>query len=362
MTTHDDSGAPDFEADRQRTVDADEVLKLSSPADVRAAIPYLLGFTPERSLVFLGLGTSRDRLMVTGRIDAPTTRDAARDCTDAMARAIVRAEARRVLVAYFGPLPRGSGPGRAPVEPGTAVQAVVRDLAGTITDRLESAGIDVLGWVWEATDGAPHVHAPPPIAVATVMAGRRTFASRAEVAELVAPRPSAQRPVIAETIARLDALRLPTEDLATAFDELLAARGRWPDDGQGLPPLSGQQAALCCLALARIGIRDALIGSLAQAELPSYEDLWCDVLHVAPEEAIAPVASILAIEVYMNGNGVLARCALDRALAADPDYSLAHLVLRSLDCGLPPQQVRDGFASAWDEVCVRDDASRQADP
>jgi len=382
MTTHNESGASDFGSARRRrparrrarnrvgpenaAVLPGEVLTLSSPADVRSAVPYLLGFTPERSLVFLALGTSRDRLMVTGRIDAPADLGEAVHCADSMASAILHTEARRVIIAYFGSLARTAGGGRRGATPSTGdsdvdAEAMVRGLAARIDEHLHSVGIDVIAWVWEDADGDRRVHAPPPIAVAAVTAGRRIFGSRAEVAELVAPRPSARRPVIAETIARLDALRIPTEDLASAFEELLAERGRWPDDACGLPPLSEQQVALCCLALDRLPIRDAVIGALVGSEEPSYEDLWCDVLHRAPEGVIAPVASVLAIEAYMHGNGVLARCALDRALRTDPGYSLARLVMDSLNSGLPPDRVRAGFASAYDEVCGDHDARQEAE-
>ena len=339
---------------------AEEVLKLSSPADVRAAVPYLIGFRPERSLVFLGLRGDRHRLAVTGRIDAPMGAAEAEHCADSVTSVVLRTEARQVMVAYFGPLPAAPGHDPDAEERDLADEATVRDLAGVIEDRLGEAGIEVVAWVWETTDGrrrADEVDAPSPVELASIVAGHRTFGSRTELAEQVAARPSAMRPVIAETIARLGALRLPTEDLVDGFEDLLDLRGRWDDDTRTLPPLTGQQAALCCLALERFPIRDVLIGSIALSREPNFEDLWCEVLHIAPEESIAPIASVLAIEVYLKGNGVLARCALDRALQSDPDYSLAHLMQNSLDNGLPPEEVRAGFASAFEKV-QRDAAAR----
>ncbi|PRZ43639.1 uncharacterized protein DUF4192 [Antricoccus suffuscus] len=328
-------------------------MKLSTPSDVRAAVPHLIGFRPERSLVFLGLTGGRHRLAVTGRIDAPMGAADAEHCADSVAAVVLRTDARQVLVAYFGPLPTATGHESDSEERDLADESTVRDLAGLIEDRLGEAGVEVVAWVWEATEGrrrADETRAPSPVEVASVVAGHRTFGSRAELAEQIAARPSAMRPVIAETIARLDALRLPTEDLFEGFEDLLDLRGQWDDDIRTLPPLTGQQAALCCLALDRFPIRDVLIGSIALAQEPSYEDLWSEVLHIAPEESIAPVASVLAIEVYLKGNGVLARCALERALRSNPDYSLAHLIQNSLDSGLPPDAVRAGFASAMAQI------------
>src|SRR4051794_37421367 len=45
------------------------VLRLTNPDDVFAAIPYLLGFHPQKSLVVLGLSGPRSRLGVSMRLD-----------------------------------------------------------------------------------------------------------------------------------------------------------------------------------------------------------------------------------------------------------------------------------------------------
>ena len=48
------------------------------------------------------------------------------------------------------------------------------------------------------------------------------------------------------------------------------------------------------------------------------------------------MAAVLAVCAWVDGDGAAARVALDRALDADPAYSLAGLVAAALDTGTPP--------------------------
>jgi hypothetical protein len=43
---------------------------------------------------------------------------------------------------------------------------------------------------------------------------------------------------------------------------------------------------------------------------------------------------------WQSGNGALANVALDRALADDPDYSMAHLLRQVISAGAPPSMAR----------------------
>jgi hypothetical protein len=54
------------------------------------------------------------------------------------------------------------------------------------------------------------------------------------------------------------------------------------------------------------------------------------------------VACLTAFAAWLQGNGALAGCAVRRALAAAPDYSLARLIDDTLRHAMPP--------SSWDEV------------
>ena len=77
------------------------------------------------------------------------------------------------------------------------------------------------------------------------------------------------------------------------------------------------------------------------------------VRHVQPGYIAAP-ASLLAFTAWQTGDGALANIALDRALADQPDYSMALLLRDILDAGTPPsaavppmtpEQVADSYAT-----------------
>jgi hypothetical protein len=51
-------------------------------------------------------------------------------------------------------------------------------------------------------------------------------------------------------------------------------------------------------------------------------------------------AALLAFTAWQCGDGALANIALERALAANPRYSMALLLRDILDAGVPPSQAR----------------------
>src|SRR3954447_7551605 len=63
------SGMPSVPASSSSATTDQPVLKLRRPDDVLTAVPYLLGFHPQRSLVVLGLHGPRRRVGVTLRVD-----------------------------------------------------------------------------------------------------------------------------------------------------------------------------------------------------------------------------------------------------------------------------------------------------
>ncbi|MGH8890830.1 MAG: DUF4192 family protein, partial [Acidothermaceae bacterium] len=52
-------------------------VRLRTPADLIDAVPYLVGFTPQNSLVMLALHGERKRLGIVSRVDIPDPRHAA---------------------------------------------------------------------------------------------------------------------------------------------------------------------------------------------------------------------------------------------------------------------------------------------
>jgi hypothetical protein len=68
--------------------------------------------------------------------------------------------------------------------------------------------------------------------------------------------------------------------------------------------------------------------------------LWTDVVRRATPAYLPAPASLLAFTAWQSGEGALANIAIDRALAADPEYSLAKLLRDIMDAGVPPSAAR----------------------
>jgi hypothetical protein len=68
--------------------------------------------------------------------------------------------------------------------------------------------------------------------------------------------------------------------------------------------------------------------------------LWTDVLRGAALDFVPAPASLLAFTAWQSGNGALAAMAVDRALVADPGYSMAQLLAGAVEAALPPSAAR----------------------
>jgi Domain of unknown function (DUF4192) len=68
---------------------------------------------------------------------------------------------------------------------------------------------------------------------------------------------------------------------------------------------------------------------------------WTDITRRAPVSHVAAPASLLAYAAAcMTGATALARAAVDRALAVEPDYNLAQLIQMMLNSSIQPSRCR----------------------
>lgn len=310
-----------------------ERIKIDGTAQLREAVPYLLGFVPEHSVVFIGLGTDQT-VSITGRIDAPAAPAGAACVATAIGDALRHTEVVRIVMAYFG--------GLDPQADRFSEQAKMRPLASAICAQLEQQGVVVADWSWADPLGTADSGSltPPPIALAHVIAGRRTYRNRSELARQVDPLPSGQRSVIGDCLLELPGLELPNTQLCQTFDDVIARDRAAYDGGHGRPSMSAEEVAMCCHALERGVLRDRMLRLILTDDGLILDAIWLNILQVAPEEAIAPAAMLYATSMYLKGDGVLARCATERALRARPTYEFAATIESVLDSGFPPEKFR----------------------
>ena len=105
--------------------------------------------------------------------------------------------------------------------------------------------------------------------------------------------------------------------------------------------------------LRQLPIRDDAWARMDPQHQAAHQRLWTDLIRRAQPGYVAAPASLLAFTAWQGGDGALANLALDRALADQPDYSMALLLRDILDAGTPPsaavppmtpEQVADSYA------------------
>jgi hypothetical protein len=105
---------------------------------------------------------------------------------------------------------------------------------------------------------------------------------------------------------------------------------RYRDDTR----LTDDEAAWLTVLLRHIPIRDDAWLSTDADEHPVR--LWTDLTRRAQPDLVPAPASLLAFAAWRRGDGALAAVALDRALQADPTYSMALLLRQAIQAGIPP--------------------------
>lgn len=351
-------------------------LELSSPADLLAAIPYLLGFHPADSLVLVGI---RDRhVAVTFRVDLPPPGDA----TDALIGYLLdvlgrpRRRHRRVRLVLVG----YGQPGR--VEPFVAaVRAAFAAHDLPVLDALRVTG----DRFWPLTDPSPAGAGRPfsldsPVAAAATVAGMVALPDRAELTSRVAPVEGPARVAMERATHQAEVrwgdLLTGSADLTEAHDRILAAgltairtaTTRYqptpetaptspapaPDPGDGASRLTDDEVAWLGMVLGVSRVRDEAWGLADTADRGGQLALWAELVRRLEDRYLAPAAALLAYVAWQHGNGPYATVALDRALAADPDYPMAQLLSEALAAGMPP--------STWHPVSPAELARLDAPP
>jgi Domain of unknown function (DUF4192) len=341
------------------TADATPLLRLRTPDDVLAAVPYLLGFHPSESLVVLGMQHTSLVFSVRGDLPAgdaaargPAAGEAIGREADYLARIFARHEADTVVLVGYGPADR------------------VTPLALAAARRFQAEGIEVADII-RATDGrywsytCQSRQCCPPEGTAYDVSGSRIAAEATLAGQVALP----DRETLASRLGPPEGMALAAMELATerADESLTALLGATPDPAAAFLAagvdavnravrryetggrLTDDEVAELSLLLASIEVRDEAwsqvgpdVDPLDQSTMELHLRLWTDVVSRACPDAVAPAASLLAYVAWRAGDGTTAGIALNRAFAADPGYSMARLMAEVLDQAIPPSEAGRG--------------------
>jgi hypothetical protein len=324
-------------------------IRVSSVAGFLAIVPHLLGFHPSQSMVVVGLNARRGRIVLGFRYDLPDPPDAARSQEIAQhATRVLRARRIKTTIAA------GYGPGTLVTPVAESLRAALLDAGITLRDLLRVQD----GRYWSYTcqdpgccppDGVPFDGPAHPAAGALAAAGMTACPDRAALAGSLAPLTGPAAASVSQATER--ALRRAGDFVAAPAGEADGPR-RLVEAGReavraaiGIYRRGGQitdhdELAWLTIALADLRVRDDAWARMEPRFRAAHRRLWTDVVRHALEPYVPAPASLLAFTAWQSGEGALANIAIERALAADPGYSMAHLIGQAVDAGLPPSAAR----------------------
>lgn len=322
-------------------------LRLDDLSDAVEAVPYLLGFTPTDSLVAVALSGPRERMVFTMRLDLlPADHDA--KVADAVAARMAHAKAESVML-FIYPKRRPSRGKPLPRRPlvtaiSDALDVPVREAVLVTPERMWSYVCDDLRCC--PTQGRRRPTASPgqlALEAAHALNGRAVLPSRADVVASVQPLSGqeAERMEAAIDAAASQYLSMTSRRfLRNARRVAEAARDRYQDRPGDL---TDDDAALLIVGMHEWQLRDEMLGWAVEHE-DAMRSLFDDLARRALPPLDAPACTALAFIAYVQGDGLVAATALDRALESDSDYSLATMLRDALNGQLSPEKIREALA------------------
>ncbi|EPJ37259.1 hypothetical protein STAFG_5703 [Streptomyces afghaniensis 772] len=351
---------------------------LRTPAELADALPYLLGYRPEDSIVLVALHDrdGRGRFGGRARLGIPANPDdwpsAARQLSHGLVTGSERRGARpESMVAFLCQEPRKGESGREVMERLKPLAQRLRVECGSLDVTVVEALCISDGRYWSfCCDNAvccPPEGAPMGLPGTSVLAAAATYAGiqvRGTLRELRARLLPWENAAALEQETALDTASLALvprilDDAGRAdvADETLQLAGRILDRFAGAQPVSGMlladlrddellahdEAARLILGLQDRATRDRAAEWMEGDEAGLALRLWRSLARrcVGPygEHAAAPL-TLAGWVAWSTGDELEAREALAMALSADPDYLFARLLHQACNEGLDPESIR----------------------
>jgi Domain of unknown function (DUF4192) len=331
---------------------------LNRPGALIAALPAVLGFVPEKSLVLVTL--QRGAMGTVMRTDLSRQLAGATDEIAEVAGAARTDAAIAVIVDAEGALCPLCGND-------------YRELADALTESLAAQGITLWavhvvdkvarGGRWHCVDGCGaggSVDDPfaSPLAVAAVLEGRQLYARRGDLEKVIAIADPGRCDRIAKLVrGQLDSCETARRDDPDScsrrdVEHTIAVAARVADGHE----LSDRALARLACALTDIRVRDTLYALAVGDRAAEAESLWSALSRTLPEPWRVEALGLLAFCAYARGDGPLAGVALQAALRGDPAHRMAGMLDTALQSGMRPERIRELAATSYrlaDQLGVR---------
>jgi hypothetical protein len=313
-------------------------------------VPYLLGFNPEKSLVIVAVKGQHDQVVVSMTLDLPDKiEDLDAKFMNNLKETLKRSGADGlVAIFYVETNPHG-------------LQSISDLLMTEISTEFHVR--DIL-WACEGnwasylcsdesccpTEGRKLEIDKPSIAqTELVLAGRSVASNRSDLSNFLESTTVNQDliPILSQ-IAR----QKSKAEHSQTLEKWESSQFKFLTSKKAIQDLDLKLSARLLFGLTDIPIRDALLAhhiDLAQINEDPNQYLfqiaqnWAEVAKVSPQTFRPPICTCVAVFMWQAGEGILARSAIEFALAQDPQFHLAKLINNALDSGMPPWEFRDAF-------------------
>jgi hypothetical protein len=322
-------------------------IRVTNPADLIDAVPYLLGFHPAESLVVIGLdsaGAAARQVTVTGRLDiGPDGAEPAalRSLVQVLSRSGAGAVAAVLLTDQVAGDPRRQ---RWLTGILSALVAEIDRCRLTLLDALAATGSR--WWSLCCTqpgccppEGTPRSPAHSTVAAEATYAGLVALPDRQSLLASLDGADDAARAALLPALRRADH-RLC--DLIARNGAQRAHRGeqtavlRAAAECRAGVRLSPRRLARLATALREPAVRDTIWLGIDDRSLHAEELLGQLHTRLPPPYVAAPLF-LYGWQLWRSGSGMLAATAAERALQADPGYSAARLLSEAVEAGLDPR-------------------------
>lgn len=317
--------------------------ELNRPGALVAALPAVLGFVPEKSLILVPLDAGElasvlrvdlsaelsDRLGHLAEVAAASGPEAAVAVivdADGAACPVCNEEYRQLCAALSEELS----------------QRDIVLVAAHVVDRVAAGGR------WHCVDGCGaggDVDDPSasPLAMAAVLDGRRLYARRTDLQAVITVDERAGSAELAAAIehhaaAREAACRADPDGCGRRdVENAMAVAARLAG---GQPLCDAELATLGC-ALTDVQVRDTLYALAVCENAGEAESLWALLARRLPTPCRVEALVLLAFSAYARGDGPLAGVSLEAALRCEPGHRMAGMLDTALQSGLRPEQIRE---------------------
>ncbi len=324
---------------------------LTSPHDLLTAIPFLVGFQPEDSIILISL--KQNCISMAMRIDLPDqlSDQIEQPEVDVLISHLIRDECDGVIAVFY--LPNQGHPDFK------VIDELTKRIATAKIELQESILVQEGRWrslLCSDYECCPASGNPMPeiessrIAAEQVALGKPIpFANLRQMVDSLSALPIDEKllkeiNVIEQIDYQSNPIKFQRQGAEAVLDFIsdFTAEGLCRDN---------QLIALVLVRLQDLQVRDFALGSANSETLPIYFDAWRWLLRLAPEGYVAPVANLFAAAAYESGDGAMAQRALDRAFEDQPSYALTGLLRQVFSAGWPPTSFSAMRAELHPRIC-----------